>query len=148
MRNIYALPLVALLILIASCASDKRSRTSYSMAGSPLMSARQMTNTVNAHLASPGMMANMKLDQPLRLERGVPPLYPNEARKRGIQGPVVVQMTISETGDTKRVIVKNAAHDILEQATMLAVSEWKFSRPMRDGKATETNIELPIRFRP
>jgi TonB family protein len=55
-------------------------------------------------------------------------------------------MTISEKGDTKRVIAKSAAHAILEQATMLAVSEWKFSRPMRDGKATEMNIELPIWF--
>lgn len=147
MKRIVTLSAVALIVVLTSCATENAVRTQYSLAGAPLMSARALTNSLNAHMATPDFMAKTKLSAPLRLERGVPPLYPNDARKQGIEGTVIVQIALTESGDIKRATIKSASHDILGQATKLAVSEWKFSAPMRNGQATPIQVELPLVFR-
>jgi TonB family protein len=148
MKNIFRWFVITSVIALTSCATESPVRTTkYILAGAPLMSARALTTTLNAHMATPAFMAKTRLSEPLRLERGVPPLYPNEARKRGLDGTVVMQIALSETGEIKTATVKSASHDILGQATRLAVSEWKFTAPLRNGQPTALQIELPLTFR-
>lgn len=147
MKRIATLFAAALTIMLASCATEKSVRTQYSLAGAPLMSARALANSLNRHMASPDFMAKTRLSEPLRLERGVPPLYPNDARKQRMEGTVIVQIALAESGDIKSATIKSASHDILGQATKLAVSEWKFSPPRRNGTPTSLLIELPLVFR-
>jgi periplasmic protein TonB len=147
MKQLSLLFAAALIAVLASCATKTPVRTQYSLAGSPLMSARALTASLNAHMATPEFVARTRLSEPLRLERGVPPLYPDEARRQRLEGTVIMQITVTESGDIKSATVKSAAHDILGQATRLAVSEWKFSAPQRNGQPTTIQMELPLVFR-
>jgi TonB family protein len=149
-RLAFLLLAFALVALLASCgtqtASPVKTRPTTALKGVPVMGARAMANHVNAMLAEPKNVAYFRLDAPLRVERAVPPLYPADARKRGAEGTVIVTMGVSETGDLTSVSTRRGSDDLLREAARFALSEWKFSPPMRGGKAVALTVDIPVIF--
>lgn len=67
------------------------------------------------------------------------PRYPRRAQRRGIEGKVLVAISISRDGsafDAK--IMKSSGHDVLDNAALKAAMEWKFSPAIVDGVAVES----------
>lgn len=77
-----------------------------------------------------------------------PPVYPLAARRRGIEGTVVVRAQIQEDGHCLQAnLSKSSGHEMLDKAAVAAVKSWRFI-PAKQGTQTITAwVEVPITFR-
>jgi protein TonB len=84
---------------------------------------------------------------PLPLVR-VEPQYPPAAARRGLEGWVQVQFTISTAGAIRDAVVVKSSDSVFERAAVTAVSKWKYQPQMQEGKPVETsNVRVVVRFR-
>ena len=92
------------------------------------------------------------VDTPPRIEGGVQRLqevgtYPELAKKAGIEGRVVVQFTVNETGAVTQPQVTKGAHEMLDAAALKAVQRLSFEPGERDGQPVPVQMKLPITFK-
>jgi len=74
------------------------------------------------------------------------PKYPEAARRARMQGVVVLECTISKTGNVKSVKVLRGLALGLTQAAVDAVNKWKFKPSTLNGKPVEVIYILTVRF--
>jgi protein TonB len=76
------------------------------------------------------------------------PHYPRIARRRGIQGRVVIRASVLQDGSVDRAHVKQSSgHRILDEAARNAVQGWRFRPATRAGHAVVSTIDIPVTFR-
>lgn len=75
----------------------------------------------------------------------VPPAYPLKALVGGIQGTVVLNIIISETGAVQEATVASGDPD-LAQAAIESVKQWKYSPYMVAGKPTSFETQVSFGF--
>ncbi len=74
--------------------------------------------------------------------------YPDAARSRGIEGTAVVRATVLPDGHAAAVsIERSSGSDLLNQAALQAVRDYRFSPATRGGLPVQGEIRIPIRFR-
>lgn len=84
---------------------------------------------------------------PARYARCPAPLFPDEARKAGLAGTVLLRVEIDENGRPLAVAVRRSSgHEVLDQAALRAVRNWRFEPARSRGKTIGTRLEIPIRF--
>ncbi len=77
-----------------------------------------------------------------------PPVYPPRARRRGIEGRVLVEFTISETGAVEDPEILEAEPPrIFDRAVLRAIRRWKFNPRMIDGSFTRQRARKEIVFK-
>lgn len=77
-----------------------------------------------------------------------PPAYPLAARRRGIEGTVLVRAEISAGGECLRVeLKKTSGAGVLDQAALEAVKMWRFVPAKRGSQAVVAWVEVPITFK-
>jgi protein TonB len=77
-----------------------------------------------------------------------PPPYPVQARRRGLEGRVLVRATVAATGEcTGAELRRSSGHAILDEAALRAVRAWHFVPAMRDGRPVAAGVDIPIVFR-
>ncbi len=83
---------------------------------------------------------------PVLLSR-VMPLYPAQARARGIDGEVVLRAIVARDGHVERDIVIAQSSPLFDQPAIDALRQWRFE-PGRDrgGHPVRVMLEVPIRF--
>ncbi|CQR73512.1 Gram-negative bacterial tonB protein [Sporomusa ovata DSM 2662] len=73
--------------------------------------------------------------------------YPDEARKKGLEGNVLLRLNISDTGKVIYAeILQSSGFDILDNAAIDGVTKWRFTPAQMNAKATTSNIIVPIKF--
>ncbi|HEY3615301.1 MAG TPA: energy transducer TonB [Candidatus Sulfotelmatobacter sp.] len=73
--------------------------------------------------------------------------YTDKARKKKIQGSVVVTIVVTDEGTVRDArIVSGLAKDLDKQA-LKAVSAWKFEPATKDGKPVAVRIRVEVDFR-
>jgi TonB family protein len=65
------------------------------------------------------------------------PAYPTDAKKKGVEGSVVLDVLITAAGDVKDVKVVKGPAELTESA-MTAVRQWKYKAGPDDTRATLT----------
>jgi periplasmic protein TonB len=76
------------------------------------------------------------------------PDYPQEARRRGLQGKVLLRVEVSAQGMPLSVAVATSSgYGALDQAALAAVERWRFTPATRDGAPVAGAAEVPIQFR-
>ena len=80
-----------------------------------------------------------------RLIHQVEPEYPPEARAKGIQGPVVLDVQVEGDGRVGSVNVVSG-DPMLSEAAVKAVKQWVYQPFSVDGKAVERQTRITIRF--
>ncbi len=76
------------------------------------------------------------------------PSYPEIARKRGIEGKVILEVVVAPDGTPKRVDLKESSGSkVLDRAALEGVGRWKFLPAQEDGRPVEGLVEIPIVFR-
>jgi periplasmic protein TonB len=76
------------------------------------------------------------------------PDYPQEARRRGLQGKVLLHVEVSPQGMPLSVAVATSSgYGPLDQAALVAVERWRFTPATRDGAPVAGAAEVPIQFR-
>jgi protein TonB len=75
------------------------------------------------------------------------PEYPEAARKAGIEGRAVVQITILEDGSVSDAkILQSSGNEALDKSALTATKDFKFSPGMVEDKAVKTRVAVPIQF--
>ncbi len=78
----------------------------------------------------------------------VQPVYPEEALREGVQGLIVLEMTVDEQGRASGVkVVRGLGHGC-DEAWVAAVRQWRFRPATRFGKPIKVRYVLPILSQP
>lgn len=76
----------------------------------------------------------------------VQPEFPEEAKEKGIYGEVVVEGTTNKKGEVVKVKVLKGAHELLNEAVIAAVKQWKYELPEYKGKTYAITFVVTVRF--
>ncbi|MCH6589610.1 MAG: energy transducer TonB [Proteobacteria bacterium] len=78
----------------------------------------------------------------------VPPVYPYRARRKEIEGRVVLRVQVLPGGTARSVeVLSSSGHAILDRAALKAVRAWRFVPAKRAGAPVAGAIDVPITFR-
>lgn len=83
---------------------------------------------------------------PPTLLREVKPAYTDEARRRAIEGNVVLQIIVRADGSVGDVRVVQTLAAGLEQRAVDAVRQWRFSPAHHQGAAVDVQVEVSVGF--
>ncbi len=80
--------------------------------------------------------------------RNAPPVYPRQARERGEEGTVLLDVEVSATGRCGTVtILRSSGSPLLDQSAVQAVRQWVFKPARRLRRSVPFRVEIPITFR-
>jgi TonB family protein len=85
-------------------------------------------------------------DVELKLLKKVEPKYPAEARKKLLGGPVLLEAIIDKQGNVLDVKVVEGEHEVLNDAAIEAVKQWKYEPYKKDGKAQKVRYKIELKF--
>lgn len=80
------------------------------------------------------------------MSRAVTPVYPASAKREGIEGVVVVAVTVGAAGEVLSVTVLRGLGHGLDESAMRAVRESVWTPGSLDGRPVRTTRRLNIRF--
>jgi TonB family protein len=85
---------------------------------------------------------------PPRAESLVQPAYPEEARRAGMEGTSIVDVTVGANGVMTRCsIAVSSGNAALDEAALQAVHVSKFAPGTKAGKPVKMKIKVPFRFK-
>lgn len=67
----------------------------------------------------------------------VAPVYPTRAAARGLEGYVIVEFTVTQTGATKDIFVVESTSSLFERAAVDAAAKFKYKPRVIDGNPVE-----------
>ncbi|MHB8301261.1 MAG: energy transducer TonB [Acidobacteriaceae bacterium] len=76
-----------------------------------------------------------------------PPIYPAGSRNRNIEGTVMTNLSIDQTGKVREPFILISGGSLLDQVTLQAVRQWHFSPLKIDGVPRMTEMSTPENFR-
>lgn len=77
----------------------------------------------------------------------ITPVYPEAARSAKVEGTVILQAFINETGEVTELQVLKGVDSGLDEAAAAAVKSTKFSPAKQGDRAVAVWISIPIEFR-
>ncbi|MDD1779695.1 energy transducer TonB [Enterovibrio sp. ZSDZ35] len=91
--------------------------------------------------------APVLVDRPTFKVRPSQPKYPRIAKRKGMQGTVLIEVWLDEKGvQTKQAIVQSSGFDVLDEAAMSAVKKWRFNGHEENGVPLAHRVKIPVRF--
>lgn len=84
---------------------------------------------------------------PPSLLREVKPIYTEEARRRGVEGEVVVETVVRSDGSVGSLRVVRGLDRGLDARAVEAVRQWRFSPARRHGTPVDVLVEVAVEFR-
>ena len=83
----------------------------------------------------------------LERTRTVQPVYPENARKKGIEGWVELAFTVTPNGTVEDVEVRNASPaNVFDDAATRAIRGWRFKPVERNGEKVAQRAMVRLRF--
>lgn len=73
--------------------------------------------------------------------------YPEVARRAGLDGVVVVQVTVDESGQPANAVVVKGVHESLDKEAVRAVLEQSFEPGMQRSRPVKVRTNISVRFR-
>jgi protein TonB len=84
---------------------------------------------------------------PAPSSRNRAPRYPVEARRKGIEGTVTLQLNVRADGSVGDVQVNDSSGSrLLDDAAVEAARDWLFVPSVAGARMSETRVTLPVRF--
>ena len=74
-------------------------------------------------------------------------VYPEEAKKAGVEGKVFIEATIDENGNVIKTSVKQSIGSGFDEAAIEAIRKTKFTPGTKDGQAVKTSVTIPVQFK-
>lgn len=85
---------------------------------------------------------------PPRILMKVDTQYPEEAKKQGVEGVVVIKVTVSDQGEVEHLeIGYSSGNESLDQAAIDSVKQWRFIPAYEDGKRCSADAVTTIIFK-
>jgi TonB family protein len=92
-------------------------------------------------------VSNGPITEPIKIYAPAPE-YPEELKRAGVEGIVLLQAVISASGmiETVQVLSPDASPEAMVDAAVAAVKEWTFTPATMDGKPIAVEYVLAVRF--
>ena len=74
------------------------------------------------------------------------PQFPFSMRRKGIEGSAVVEFIVDAEGNVQGARAVKSSHEDFGAASAAAVSKWKFQPGIKDGRAVNTRMQMPMAF--
>jgi len=75
------------------------------------------------------------------------PAYPTQARKRGMEGRVILRVQVRFDGAVKSVeLQQSSGYALLDRAARVAVLRWRFAPATRGGREVDGEVLIPFDF--
>ncbi len=89
----------------------------------------------------------VKVRKPARLIKSERPDYPQEARKAGWEGTVVLRITIGSGGNVENVTIRESSgFPALDESAAQSVKTWQFTPAKVGDDPISSAVDLPVRF--
>ena len=76
------------------------------------------------------------------------PVYPFQAKKRGHEGTVVLEVLVTKEGRAGKVSVfQSSRYSLLDEAAVSSVKKWRFEPGKRGDEKVDMPVKIPIRFK-
>lgn len=76
------------------------------------------------------------------------PVYPIQAKRRGIEGYVVLEFIVNESGEVQAPkVIESHPPGIFDQAALRAASYWRFKPKLKDGQPISVTVRQKLQFR-
>lgn len=79
--------------------------------------------------------------------KSVAPVYPEEARKAGLEGTVWIKIWVGKAGKPVKVVIQKSASDIFDEAAIAAAKQFVFTPAILKGVPTDVWVSIPFYFR-
>ena len=123
-------PLLLLMFVCSGCATD---RTKYTVTpGGPLLAPNAAQDAILAMKL--GQQIKPPLDAPLEVLAAPLPGYPRDFIRANLEGTVRLRFWIEPDGTVSNVEVIGSPPAPLAAISVIAILQWKFSPPKRDGQ--------------
>ncbi|MGH7449832.1 MAG: energy transducer TonB [bacterium] len=90
---------------------------------------------------------NVLFDKPPEIIKHVQPVYPDTARKGGLEGDVWVKVWVDNKGNVKKVLVTENSDPIFHQPAIEAARQFVFNPAMKERKPVDVWVTFPFHFR-
>jgi TonB family protein len=100
----------------------------------------------NPESCSLAMAETSPQEQP-GVKKSVPPLYPELAKKAGLEGKVWVKVFIDEQGKVEKALMDSSTNSVFDGAALDAIKQWEFTPAKKDGKPIKCEIVVPFKFK-
>ncbi|CZF82036.1 transport protein TonB [Grimontia celer] len=104
-------------------------------------------------MSKENQMTQAKSSSPMLVERPTfkvrpsQPKYPRMAKRKGMEGTVLIEVWLDEEGNqTNRSLLKSSGFELLDGAAMDAVKKWRFNGHEENGVALAHRVRIPVRF--
>ncbi|GGB32444.1 hypothetical protein GCM10011502_01820 [Oceanisphaera marina] len=89
-----------------------------------------------------------RIETPSFKTRPAPIAYPAQARRRGQEGTVIIEVWLDENGkQTKRILASSSGVSALDKTALKAIAKWRFSAYVENGRSIAHRVHIPIRFK-
>jgi len=108
--------------------------------------ASSLEGEIHSEGLASGLSGTAVYEAPILLSRVIPS-YPENARRLGIEGQVVLRFIVDQSGRVEREIEVVTSIPMLDQAAINAVRRWRFSPARdRDGNPVRVLVSVPLQF--
>lgn len=88
------------------------------------------------------------VESPKFSAKPTPIRYPRIARKKGLQGQVIVEVSIDTQGrQIDRILQQSSGYQLLDKTALETIASWKFSAYQHDGIAIAHRVRIPVNFK-
>lgn len=75
------------------------------------------------------------------------PVYPASARRRGMQGMVLLQVNVSPKGKVTGIhVMRSSGFRVLDVAALNSVKQWRFMPARKGDVEVASTVQVPVRF--
>ena len=114
----------------------------------PVSSQLALNKTTKAKKTTVGANSPQLVSKPTFATKPSPVKYPRLAKRRGIEGTVLVEVLIAKDGhQIKQKLIKSSGANVLDDAALKAIKKWRFSPHIVDGIAIAHRVQIPVRFK-
>ena len=114
---------------------------------SPQTLTEQAGGSTRTGTAATGTEASEETPARPRYRENPPPSYPEQARRRRLEGTVVLEALVGGKGKVDDLTVHaSSGHQLLDEAALRAVRDWLFEPGQRGGMPVTAKVLVPVRF--
>lgn len=82
-----------------------------------------------------------------QIVKKIAPVYPEIARKAGLEGTVWVKIWVDKQGKSKKVVIQKSASEIFDQAAIDAAMQMVFTPAMMQNGPVDVWVSIPFHFK-
>jgi TonB family protein len=126
--------------------SKKEERVVLASLGNPVSSVNPSEKSWMA-MKSPSLSESEIVFAQPRYSENPKPLYPQEARKKGYEGEVLLRVEVLSNGRVGEIEVRRSSgHEVLDRSAVAAVKQWKFVPAKKGETQVSVWVNIPVTF--